>query len=705
MKRNKDKINIKKSANDINKKIKRKHNIKRKQKINRNQKILHKLLLAFSVSIILMIILGVFSYNVASKSVMNKYQESVNSTVKAMSQYFDLMCDNVESRVNEQLNNENLTQYYTKYFKKPTAESMPLFRSARTSIENMKGTTDYIQDFHVFSENGNPMTSSAVVIPPNAYTEFMKAEGNIFEDGKVKAAWLGNHTYLDSIFGKDSNSYGIYYVKRFIKGNGFVVIDIKNSSITNLFQSMNMEEKSITALITQDGKEVIASNQETDNTAFINESFYKASIGKESGSNYITHNKEKYLYAYAPVGSTNMMICTLIPKSEILGAVSSIRINTFIFVVFAVIIAGFIGGILATNISKVLKKISKALGKVADGDFTVEVSTNRKDEFYLLTESIHTTLQKIRLLMAEVKGFGYKVSVSAEDVSKTSASILIAMQDVSKAVDEVASGIVTQATDADHGLQKMSSFSDKINLVYENTELINNIADQTTRSIEDVKKIIQELTGKVETTSNLTHHLVNDIVDVSEQSNNIGSIVETIREIASQTNLLSLNASIEAARAGAEGRGFAVVAEEIRKLADQSSVAGDQIKVIVDKIQEKTKKTAKSARETETNMKSQTNSLEGTIHVFGEMNEYVENLVDKLKVIISSIEEISSSKDDVLASIRNVSEVSEESAASTEEVMATITDQVSSISQLTEAAEQLMEESKQLENLINKFIL
>lgn len=689
--------------------MKKLKNIRNQKKINnrsKDHKILHKLILVFSVPIILMIILGIVSYNKASSSVMGKYEESVYSTVEAMTQYFDLMCYNVESRTTELLNNEDLTQYYKKYYKKSTGESMPYFRAAKENIANMKGTTNYICNFHVFAENGNPITSTSAIIPANAYADFLTAEGNVFEDNKVKAVWLGNREYLDSILETNQEDYGIYYVKRFVKGNGFMVIDVKGSSITDLFNGMNLGEKSITALITQDGREVVTTSQKIEEAVFAGQHFFTEAVKTgESVSEYVTYHDKKYLFVYAPVGTTKMQICTLIPQSAILSEVSSIKITTILLVMFAVIITGLIGGILATNISKVLKDISKSLEKVAEGDFTVDVTTNRRDEFHTLAKSVSATLQKIRSLMQEVKGFGGEVGNSAEGLSKTSGTILLAMQDVSKAVEEVASGIVLQAGDAENGLQKMSNFSDKINSVYDNTEEMEKIADQTIQSIGESKVIVEELSQKADATSKVVQVLVNDIVDVNVQSSNIGSIVATISAIASQTNLLSLNASIEAARAGENGRGFAVVAEEIRKLADQSQEAGNQIKEIINKIQLTTKKTAESAKETEINIKSQTTALEGTVQVFGEMNQFVHKLVSKLKEIVTSMEEITVSKEEVLDSIRSVSAVSEESAASTEEMTATIQDQVASIIQLTESAEQLMSESQALENSMKKFIL
>ena len=269
----------------------------------------------------------------------------------------------------------------------------------------------------------------------------------------------------------------------------------------------------------------------------------------------------------------------------------------------------------------------------------------------------------------------------------------------------MATGVQTQAKEADNSNCKMSDFAVKIDGVCEGAGDMTNTVDKATSVVEQGRVIVDELNKKSETTVAITKVLVENINDVQERSTEIEGFIDTINSIARQTNLLSLNASIEAARAGENGRGFAVVAEEIRKLADESMQAGKSIKDIVENIRETTRRTTKSAREAETIIFAQATSLEETIQVFGEINSCVENLVDGLKHIADSMQEINGEKEQVQESIHSISVVSEQSAVATEEVTATLDDQVKIVSDLAMDVELLKKEADALDESIGRFIV
>jgi methyl-accepting chemotaxis protein len=306
-------------------------------------------------------------------------------------------------------------------------------------------------------------------------------------------------------------------------------------------------------------------------------------------------------------------------------------------------------------------------------------------------------------LIGKVAEVGAKVTNSAQLLSTTSQSILGDTKDISYTIDEIGKGVVQQSEDTEHCLNQMSNLSDRINRVYDNTNEMEQIANETKTIIGKGLIIIDELGGKSKETSDITGVVITEIEALELQSNSIANFIGVINNIAAQTNLLSLNASIEAARAGEAGRGFAVVAEEIRKLADQSVSAVKEIRTIVTEIQDRTRSTVLSAKQAETIVKSQTEALDKTVLVFEDISQYVGNLVNNLNGISIGVKEIDNAKIETLESISNISAVSEETAASSEEVSATANNQIDSVERLSISASELAQNAKKLEEAIQLF--
>lgn len=688
--------------------------------------ILGTLLVAFMVPVVLMITLGVVSYRTASSGIVDKYKESAQSTVSAVGDYFNLVCTNISNKALEMITNSDVGDYYDKYYGKQESKALETFRSAKSDIGNAKSTNKNIYSCTVIPEAGAYLSTLSGGMTETPMADFSNtAEGQYFAANSTQRnRWMGYQTYLDDNMQSKQEKYAMVYYQKLSKSDAYLVMSLDISVAEKMLGEMDFGKGSVKALVTYDGREV-AFEQKTDNPAeadgekaasaeedeaaaakqwFVGSDFYESTKeAEEAGYMDVKIDGKKYVYIYTPVGNTKAMICTLIPQSNVLGQVGSIKYITIFMVILAAGAALVTGFVISTGISKTVREMSGGLAKVAQGDLTQDFATKRQDEFKELTGSLNAMIESMRGLMRDMKQFGSKVTGLAEDVSDKTGAINTSMQDIARAMDEVAGGVQGQAEDTESSNENMISFSENITTVTEKTSHMGQTADKAIEAVEQGRVIVQELSGKSDTTVSLTRVLVNDIDAVQKNSEEIKSFVDVINSIAGQTNLLSLNASIEAARAGEAGRGFAVVAEEIRKLADQSKESGNKIHEIVKKIGETADKTTASAREAESMVNEQARALQETVNVFGMIQDCVGELVEGIRLITQRLEESMLEKDKVENSLQNIASVSEEVAASTQEVTATLGEQVSVVQTLKEEVEMLRSDALELDKSIEKF--
>ena len=684
----------------------------RGSKWSRLQGIRAKLIASFFIPILLIVILGIVSYSKASKAIISNYENANQTSLNMISKYYSLQMNNITSRASELASSIELKQYYSGALQDKPADEMSALEGIRTQVRNMVGLDQYTENIYIVANYGDGI-ARAGTFKISSFEEFKQSyEVKLLEQSGNTSAWIGSHPFIDKNISTNElanlDKYSISYIRTFVDArnsrSGYIVMDIKKSFIIDALQEANFGDGSITGLITKDGREILYGD-DLNQFAFLEHHFYQEALNNTevTGSNYIDYNGASYLFIYTKLNTANAILCTLIPKSVILKQVLGVRTVTVVIVFIAILIAILVATYISAGISNSLHKTNITLSKVAVGDLSVYLNINRNDEFGVLGNSINNMIQSMKELIQKMSGASSTVTASSISVTETSNLLFCATKDMSRTVNDIETGIVQQAQDAESCLMQMSNLAEQINLVYENTNEIDKIASSTKNIIDQGMVIVNDLGVKAKGTSDITQNIIENIINLEKESKTISSIIDTINNIANQTNLLSLNASIEAARAGEAGKGFAVVASEIRKLAEQSSTAANKIGQIIIQIQKQTQNTVDTARKAEDIVASQEVALSSTIKVFGNVNEHVENLTNNIKKIAAGIAGMENTKNDTLYANESISATSEESAAATSELGFTVEKQLRAVETLNESATKLGIEAKDLEATVQFF--
>lgn len=666
-----------------------------------------QLTIGLLIPILLLAVYGFVSYKKSEQAIISNYENSASDTINAINKYMNFGLSTAERSSLETILDINFQKFF-KLSEKEAIESRKTYADIADRMSLSASTNKFISNIHLIGKNGLGM-STLGDINSNLYDSVTQSDiGKKLKENKTQFMWIDNHNELDKIISKgaqpySTDGYATSIVRKMRDSNGYIIVDVSSDMIKSMFAEYDMGEGSILGFVSAEGRETLVNTDAT--SLFTGLSYYKDSIESEepSGYSYQEYNGEEYLYIYSKLSDVNATISALIPKSTIVKKVSGMKVLSYAFVIIASLIAIIIIAIITGGIIRTINTLNKSVLQASKGDFTVKFNTNRKDEFKVLSIGISDMMTYMCTLIGEVQEVGGTVKDSAMSLTNTSGTLLDAATGISRTINEMGQGIVQQADDTEHCLNQMSNLSNQINQVYTNTNEIEQIANSTITVAKEGILIINELNDKSKATSEITQNVIQKINEFKVQTQKIEGFVNLINDIAAQTNLLSLNASIEAARAGEAGRGFAVVAEEIRKLADQSVIAANQIQNTVKDIDIQNKETVRTAEKAETIVGSQTESLVKTINVFDNISSHVNNLAININTIIQRLNTIESAKNDTLNAIQSISAVTEQTAASSEEVNATAVNQVDSVERLREAAFVLEKDAQKLEDAIKIF--
>ena len=586
-----------------------------------------------------------------------------------------------------------------RYLENPTADAADVDAS-------LTRTNDIFKDAnptHITDTNGQQLLRSDHKDPVNTATR-----------AYFKDAMAGKESISDIVVSKATGRFiSVIAVPVFNEQKqvvGMVQRDYDLGVIAD-FVKAAADEHTRVFIIDSHGKDLADSEvkieKEEDRTDSSGYAFVKDALAGNSGTTEVTFKDgNTYYVSYDRNDTTGWIIATATPRSYVVWAGIESAIPTVILGIILVAAAGALAYFMAGAATKPLIRMGSTAEEIAGGNLAIpKLDVDSGDEIGRMAAAFNHMTDRLSTVLRSAKNSAESVASASEHLTENAAQTSQASNLVADSIMQVAEGTVKQKEAVMEAIEVVEDMDRQLTILSDNSKTITESSQSAhnaaTEGAEKVEQAVGNM-GKLETTVKETESIIRAL---GEQSKQIGEIVDTISGIAEQTNLLALNAAIEAARAGEHGRGFAVVAEEVRKLAEQSGSATENITNIITEIQKRTQEAVVSMQAGTEMTISSVQSVNEAGSAFRAIVAQITQLMERIAYSAEAIKATNDGSKRITSSIQSIEKVAASLADETQTVSAATEEQTASVHEVASASKHLSEMASELQTAVETFKL
>ncbi|CEI81024.1 Methyl-accepting chemotaxis protein McpB [Oceanobacillus oncorhynchi] len=484
-------------------------------------------------------------------------------------------------------------------------------------------------------------------------------------------------------------------------GSGVMGVSLYIDSIQQLASEVSIGENGYAVIIDPQQKYVYHPTFETGEEV---EGDVSGTMFEDaSGSYEYSHDNTSKIMVYQTNDLTGWKLAGTIDYDEIKGEAVSTLTTMITIIVITLVLGTIIILFLIRSITRPIQRLKENAKIISTGDLTHSIEINTTDEIGELGQAFNEMQEGLKTLVRDVEYNAQQVAASAEELNANADQMTSSSEQVSLAIQEVSSSSETQLHGTEESANSLEEVSTGVGRIVDSSTKVSDMVTQMSTQAEVGGKAVSNTLNQMTSIQSSVDDTNLNIASLLERSKEVSTILNAITDISEQTNLLALNAAIEAARAGEHGKGFAVVADEVRKLAEESKTSAGEISSIVHGIQNDVQKAVEKMSQVTANVNDGLDVSYDAIDKFGEILRSSGDIKPQMEEVMAISEQMSAAVQQVTATANDLASIARNNASSSEEVAASTEEQLASMEEISASAKSLSTMAEDLTGKIAEY--
>ncbi|GAA0324922.1 methyl-accepting chemotaxis protein [Oceanobacillus oncorhynchi subsp. oncorhynchi] len=484
-------------------------------------------------------------------------------------------------------------------------------------------------------------------------------------------------------------------------GSGVMGVSLYIDSIQQLASEVSIGENGYAVIIDPQQKYVYHPTFETGEE--VEDSVLGTMFDDASGSYEYSHDNTSKIMVYQTNDLTGWKLAGTIDYDEIKGEAASTLTTMITIIVITLVLGTIIILFLIRSITRPIQRLKENAKIISTGDLTHSIEINTTDEIGELGQAFNEMQEGLKTLVRDVEFNAQQVAASAEELNANADQMTSSSEQVSLAIQEVSSSSETQLHGTEESANSLEEVSTGVGRIVDSSSKVSDMVTQMSTQAEVGGKAVSDTLNQMTSIQSSVDDTNLNIASLLERSKEVSTILNAITDISEQTNLLALNAAIEAARAGEHGKGFAVVADEVRKLAEESKTSAGEISSIVHGIQNDVQKAVEKMSQVTANVNDGLDVSYDAIDKFGEILRSSGDIKPQMEEVMAISEQMSAAVQQVTATANDLASIARNNASSSEEVAASTEEQLASMEEISASAKSLSTMAEDLTGKIAEY--